>query len=260
MRLMIAATVCAAALCCAAAETKKPVLLYSRYFNAKGEARYLADGNYKEFLQQLSNEFDVRVNSNPLDADTLRDVNVLLIANPSDNAAGNNPPPHHVDENDVRHLTAYVQRGGGLVVMGNQENHNLEVNDMNKLLKQFGLGMTNVYTDAKLLPLPKSTPVIGGLRWAYYTGNSVAIEVRHPAKPRALVNNDLNITPAAGNRNHAGALMAVAEPERGRVLVVTDSGWLTDAVLNNHGIGGVVLKPHDNYEIFRRLAHWLAGK
>ena len=49
---------------------------------------------------------------------------------------------------------------------------------MNKLLGQFGLQFTNLYTDAKLLPLPKGTPTIGGLRWGYYSGNLVLIEAR----------------------------------------------------------------------------------
>ena len=88
-------------------------------------------------------------------------------------------------------------------MMGNQEAHNLEVNAMNKLLKQFGLQFTNLYTDAKLLPLPKNTPIIGGLRWGYYTGNLVLIEANHDAKPRALVMNDLSIAPPKGDRDAA---------------------------------------------------------
>ena len=95
--------------------TKKPVLLYSRYFNALGEARYLPDGTYKEILTRLRNEFDVRVHSQPLKAQTLARINVLLIANPSDKAVGTNPPPPHVTAADIRALTRYVEQGGGLV-------------------------------------------------------------------------------------------------------------------------------------------------
>jgi hypothetical protein len=54
--------------------------------------------------------------------------------------------------------------------------------------------------------------------------------------------------------------MAVAEPGRGRVLVVTDSGWLTDSALDDTGIGGVALKGQENWEIFRRLALWSAHR
>src|SRR6185503_19048178 len=34
----------------AAGSSTKPVLLYSRYFNAEGETRYLPDGTFKEIL------------------------------------------------------------------------------------------------------------------------------------------------------------------------------------------------------------------
>jgi unsaturated rhamnogalacturonyl hydrolase len=241
------------------AADSKPVFLYSRYFNAAGEDRYLPDGNYKDLLQRLGKDFDVRANGQPLTAETLAGVSIVLVANPSDKAVTNNPPPHHFDSRDIAALTDFVKHGGGLIVMGNQENHNLEVEDTNKLLQQFGLQFTNRYTDAKLLPLPKATPIIGGLRWAYYTGNQVRIESSHSAKPRGLVMNDLSIKPAKGPRDEAGALLAVAEPGKGRVAVITDAGWVADFAFNEKGVGGVALKGQDNWEIFHRLARWAAG-
>src|ERR1043165_9349635 len=265
MRLMkVVSTVLWVSLCfagfaqvCFAAETK-PVFLYSRYFNAAGEARYLPDGNYKEVLELLGKDFDVRVNDKPLTSENLKGVDVVLVANPSDKAVGNNPSPHHVDQNDIREITKYVKAGGGFIVMGNQENHNLEIADMNKLLQKFGIQFTNLYTDAKKLILPKETPVIGGLRWAYYTGNLLLLDPRNEAKPRALVMNDLNQKPPKGTRDQAGCLLATSEPGKGRVVVVTDSGWLADWAFNEEGIGGVAIKGQDNWEIFRRLTHWAA--
>jgi hypothetical protein len=241
------------------AADSNPVFLYSRYFNAKGEQRYLPDGTFKDFLKRLGGEFSVRIDDKPLTRATLG-VNVVLVANPSDKAVGDNPPPHHADARDVAELKTFVENGGALIVMGNQENHNLEVDDMNKLLKGFGLQFTNLYTDAKLLPLPKTTPIIGGLRWGYYTGNLVLIEANHAAKPRALVKNDLSIKPPKGDRDQEGVLMAVAEPGQGRVILVTDSGWLTDSALDDTGIGGVALKGQENWEVFRRLALWSAHR
>jgi len=252
-------SLCALDLAAADSPAKKPVLLYSRYYNAPGEARYLPDGTYKDILGRLRDEFEVRVHSQRLNAQTLAGVNVLLIANPSDKAVGTNPPPPHVTAADIDALTRYVERGGGLIVMGNQENHNLEIADMNKLLLRFGLQFTNLYTDVKRLVLPRETPVIGGLRWGYYTGNLLLVTPDHPAKPRPLVLNDLAQKPINGTRDTPGALLAVAEPGRGHVVVVTDSGWLINDALNDKGIGGVAVKGQDNWEIFRRLAHWAAG-
>lgn len=242
-----------------AAEHSKPALLYSRHFNAAGETRYLPDGTYKEVLKRLRDEFEVRVHDQPLTAGTLADVRVLLIANPSDKAVGNHPPPPHVSTADIAVLTRFVERGGGLIVMGNQENHNLEIEDVNKLLMRFGMQFTNLYTDVKKLVLPEKNPLVGGLRWGYYTGNLVQVTPSHPAKPRALILNDLTQKPLKGTRDQEGALLAIAEPGRGRVAVVTDAGWITDDALSEKGIGGVAVKGQDNWEIFRRITRWAAS-
>ena len=236
----------------------KPVLLYSRYYNAEGENRYLPEGTYKQVIQRLREDFDVRIHNKPLTRDTLADVKLLFIVNPSDKAVGNNPAPPHVSAADINVLSEFVKNGGGLIVCGNQENHNLEVEDMNKLLARFGIQATNLYTDAKKLVLPKETPIIGGLRWAYYTGNLLLLDSASPAKPRALVMNDLNQKPPKGTRDQAGCLLATAEPGKGRVVVVTDSGWLADWAFTEEGIGGVALKGQDNWEMFRRLTRWAA--
>lgn len=248
-----------AGLAAADSPAKKPVLLYSRYYNAAGESRYLPDGTYQDILTRLRDEFDVRIHSQPLTAQTLAGVNVLLIANPSDKAVATNPPPPHVTAADIGALTRYAEQGGGLIVMGNQENHNLEIVDLNKLLLRFGLQFTNLYTDVKKLELPRETPVIGGLRWGYYTGNLVLTTPDHSAKPRPLVVNDLTQKLLNGLRDTPGALLAVAEPGRGRVAVVTDAGWISNDALSDKGIGGVSVKGQDNQEIFIRLARWISG-
>src|SRR6185503_17106955 len=194
----------------------KPVLLYSRYYNAEGENRYLPDDTYKQVIQRLRQDFDVRVHNKPPTRETLADVKLLFIVNPNDQAVGNHPSPPHVSVADIKVLTEFVGRGGGLIVSGNQENHNLEVEEMNKLLAKFGIQATNLYTDAKMLVLPKETPVIGGLNWAYYTGNLLVLDTSNPAKPRALVMNDFNQKPSKGTRDQPGCLLASAEPGRGR--------------------------------------------
>jgi len=238
---------------------EKPVLLYSRYFNAAGEARYLPEGTYKQVLNKLGDEFTVRIHNQPLTPQSLQGINLVVIANPSDKAVGTNPPPPHFSPSNIPDLVAFVNAGGGLIIMGNQENHNLEIEDTNKLLREFGLQFKNLYTDAKLLDLGEAIPIIGGLRWAYYTGNLVNLVPNHPARPRALVNND-KAKPLGGERNQAGTLLAIAEPGKGRVAVITDAGWITDSALDGRGIGPVAIKDQDNWEIFRRLARWAAHR
>jgi len=173
---------------------------------------------------------------------------------------GANPPPHHVDQTDIREITKFVENGGGFIVMGNQENHNLEIADMNKLLARWGIQYTNLYTDAKKLNLPKETPMIGGLRLAYYTGNLLLLDKGNSAKPTALVTNDLKQKPEKGERDQDGVLLATARPGQGHALVTTDAGWICDWAFHDIGVGGVALKGQDNWEIFHKLALWAAGK
>src|SRR6185369_1048946 len=82
----------------------KPVFLYSRYFNAEGESRYLPDGNYKDVLTRLADDFEVRVHNKALTAETLADVKLVLIANPSDKAVSDHPAPHHFSTTDIEAL------------------------------------------------------------------------------------------------------------------------------------------------------------
>lgn len=236
----------------------KPTLLYSRYFSAPGGERYSPDGAYKEVMERLGEEFDVRIHKKPLTPKTLAGVKVVFIANPGDKAVGTNAPPPHFSPGDIKTLARFVEQGGGFIIMGNQENHNLEVEDTNKLLARFGLQFTNLFTDFKKLALPTNTQVIGGLRWAYYGGNLLTLDTNHPAKPRGLIRNDLTQKPINGPRDQAGVLLAVSQPGRGRVVAVTDAGWIGNAALNDLGGGATSLQPHDNWEIFRRLARWAA--
>ncbi len=238
----------------------KPVLLYSRYFNAQGENRYEPEGVYSEVMRRLREHFEVRINRQPISRDNLRGVRLVLVVNPSDKAAGTNAAPPHVTARDVENIADYVRAGGGLIVMENQENHNLEVEAMNRLLGRFGIQATNLYTDAKKLVIPKSAPLAGGLRWAYYTGNLLRVDDAHPAHPRAWIVNDLEQKPAKGPRDQTGVLAAIAEPGQGRVAVVTDSGWITNWAFSEEGIGGVAIKGQDNWEIFRRLCDWVAHR
>ena len=260
MMLLIPPGLVARITAAAAPASERPVLLYSLRYQAPGENRYPPQSSYKPILDHLTNTFEVRVSTNAPSARTLHDVAVVLIANPNENAVGTNPPPVHLERPEMLEWATYVGNGGGLILLGNQEGHNLETVRFNLLLARFGLTVTNRYHDAKEIAVPASTPVIGGLRWAYYTGNEVLLTPSHPARPQARVTNDVGTPTATGRRNEAGILLAVAEPLKGRVVVATDAGWLSRNALENIGIGGAVLTHHENAELFERLALWAARR
>lgn len=238
----------------------KPVLLYSRSWNAVGEARYQPDGTFSRILAKLGESFEVKVSADPVTTGGLSGVAVVVIANPSDKAVEGNPPPRHLETSDRAVLTSFVEKGGGLILMGNQENHNLETVSTNLLLGNFGMRWEDRYTDIKGIQLPPETPVIGGLKWGYYSGNTLVLEPAHPAKPQALVRNDLQIPTLGGSRNEPGVLLATATPGKGRVVAVTDAGWIGNSVLEGKGIAGFVVPQDQNGEIFLRLARWAAAQ
>lgn len=242
-----------------AKDEKKPTFLYSRYFNAQGESRYLPDGSYRGILAELGKSLDVRVNSDAPSTTSLANVDVLLISNPSAEAVGDNPAPPRFSPSARQALLEYVYGGGGLIIMGNQENHNLETETTNLLLADFGMKWVDLYTDPKAIKLADETPIIGDLTWAYFTGNLIEMANNHPANPRSLVTNDVKQKPLKGERNQEGCLLAIAEPGKGRVVLITDSGWVNDSVLEGKGIGGVAIKDHDNAEIMTELLLWAAG-
>ncbi len=241
-----------------AEQGQKPVLLYSRYYNAEGETRYLPDGTYSDILAALGEEFDVRIHADRPTRKVLKDVDVILISNPSLNAVDDHPAPAHLDETDRKTLLKFVKQGGGVIVMGNQENHNLETENINRFLSHFGLQWADAYTDAKGLVIPEETPVVGGLKWGYYTGNQVKLtNARHVQRWAVL--NDLKQAPPKGKRDAVGALLAGARYGKGRLVVVSDSGWIINSVLAGKGLGGVVIPDDDNLEIMKRLCRWAAN-
>lgn len=211
-------------------------------------------------MDGLRRDFEVRAHDHPLTDEVLAGVKVLFISNPNDQAVGTNAVPVHMTRGEAARLGRFVERGGGLIVMENQENHNLEVKDMNLLLGRFGIRATNLYTDFKRLSIPTAHPVLGGLRWGFYAGNALELMPSHPARPTVVVQNDASQPLLKGTRDHPGVLMAMATPGRGRVVVGTDAGWLCDWSFDARGINGFAITGQDNREIALRLFRWAAGR
>jgi unsaturated rhamnogalacturonyl hydrolase len=239
-----------------AQDTPRPRLVYSRAWNAIGETRYQPDGSYSRILGALGSTCELTVRTTPESPLSLKATDVLLIANPSAAAVGAHPNPQHFSADDIAALTEYVEAGGGLILFGNQEAHNLETTATNRLLARFGLKWEDRYTDIKRFPLAPDVPIIGGLVWSFYSGNALVLDPAHAAKPIALVTNDVQVPPFHGPRNAAAVLMATATLGKGRVVVATDAGWISNAVLDGQGINGVVVPNADNLVIMQRLVAW----
>ncbi len=239
----------------------KPVLLYSLAFTAEGEKQYDPNGPFREVLERLTQDFQVRYSDQPLSWKTLGGAKVVLIANPCDKAFEGHAPPRHVSQEDIHLLTNYVQGGGGLIFLSNQsEAHNCEKRQANFLLNQFGMGVTEYTIGVKKVQIPADAPIVGGLTWAFYYGSPLMVNESHFAHPRVLVWNDPNVPaePKKGADGLRGPILAVAEVGKGRVVLASDSGWIAQwALLEQEPLG--TLRGQDNWEIFRRLARWTAG-
>lgn len=237
---------------------RRPVVWYCLRYQAPGENRYAPDGTYRDILQTLGQTFEVKVSAAEPTMESLRGVDVVLLANPNDQAFGTNAPPFHMTAKNIATWKQYIRRGGGLILMGNQDNHNLETIEVNQLLREFGMTFEPNYTDLKRLTIPVGVPALAGLRWAYYSGNQIRLIPDHSAHPRPWVTNDPAQPLLKGQRNAAGILMAGAQLGKGRVIVATDSGWISANALNGVGIGGYYISDHDNPEIIRRMLLWAA--
>lgn len=248
--------ICLLLLCSATLMAAQPVFLYARHFNAEGEKRYVPDKDYSQVLERLGETFEVRVNRDEPTLMNLLDVDVILISNPSQSAVSGHPAPPGFSAAMVGRLVDFVRNGGGIIIMGNQENHNLELESTNQLLAHFGMGFEETFTDIKALAIPDNVPMVGGLRWGYYSGNLVTIDAGHVASPVTVIENDSTQPLLKGTRDAKGALLASATLGKGRVIVVTDAGWITNTVLSGPGIANVKIPDHHNFEIFRRLSLW----
>ena len=101
-----------------------------------------ADSSYAGAAAVLAaRDFEVAVHSGgPLTPEALGDVDVLVIAHPSEarweHTVNANPPVFAAAELDA--IEAFVERGGGLLVLGEEEQDKYG-NNLNELLARFGL-------------------------------------------------------------------------------------------------------------------------
>jgi hypothetical protein len=104
------------------------------------------DASYAHAAARLEQrDFAVRANvEQPLLADTLAQTDVLVIAHPSEpeweRTTGTGSP--RLSEAEIDAIEAYVETGGGLIVLGETEQDKYG-NNLNELLARFGLRLAN---------------------------------------------------------------------------------------------------------------------
>ncbi|HEU4658395.1 MAG TPA: DUF6421 family protein [Capillimicrobium sp.] len=190
----------------------------------------------------------------PLDASVLDGVDVLVIAHPSEPAWERTVPegsPRLADD-ELDAIEAFVARGGGLIVLGEEEQAKYG-NNLDELVARFGIRIANdAVSDyahhraaphwvlAELEPAGDGVDLLARVHEAcFYRATTLLVSdgARVLARTAATAS-----TPGA-------PLLAVAEHGRGRVVVAADSDLFGDDCLD----------ALDHEALWLNLVEWAAG-
>ncbi len=200
-------------------------------------------------------DFEVATNADgPLTGETLAAADLLVLAHPSDakwerTVSANSPL---LSSDEIGAIEEFVQRGGGLVVLGEAEQDKYGDN-LNELLARFGVHIDNTTVFDYSRHRDNATRVLGEAvpgtaspsllhlveRVCFYRSGTLTAD-----DPAALVLR----TSAAAAPPRAGLLAAVAYGQ-GRVVVAADSDLF----------GGDFLADLDHRQLWLNLLYWAAA-
>ncbi len=221
-----------------------------------------ADSSYAEAASTLADrEFEVDVNADgKLTPDLLAGVDVLVIAHPSESkweaTVGQGPPL--LDASEINAVDAFVRGGGGLIALGETEQHKYG-NNLNDLLARFGIEVTNAtvqdYEHHREAPSwviaelvrghdgPAERPARGDLlarvdEVCFYRAATLALA--NGARPIARTHDTASPPDAT--------LAAITTMGDGRVAVLSDSDLFGDDCIDDLS----------NRELWLNLVYWAA--
>lgn len=175
-------------------------------------------------------------------AEKLRGARFYIIVSP-DNPA-KNPAPHYMNDHDAGEITAWVKRGGVLVLMENDP-ANADIPHLDRLSDRFGLHFNNVLTHHVIgrehemgrIDVTEPKPPFTR-RHTLFMKDTCSLALSHGAAPLLSWKGDI--------------MMGVAHYGKGTVFAVTDP-WLY-----NEYTGGRNLPPQfDNFGAGREFVAWL---
>ena len=222
------------------------------------QASHPADASLVQAAAALeARDFEVAANSEgPLDAARLAEADVLVIAHPSDprwEATTGEGDPRLADE-EIAAIEEFVERGGGLIVLGETEQEKYG-NNLNELLGRFGVEIeTSTVQDYEhhreapswvLADLVAANgaggadPLTGVEEACFYRAGTLAVS----NGARVIARSFPTAAPASA------PLAAVGEHGAGRVVVLSDSDLFGDDCID----------ALDHRALWVNLAYWAAG-
>ncbi|MGX6446880.1 DUF6421 family protein [Patulibacter sp. S7RM1-6] len=216
-----------------------------------------ADSSYARAAQRLR-AWDVAVDahvSGPITADVLADVDVLVIAHPSDprwerTVAGGDP---RLAPDELAAIDAFVRAGGGLVVLGEEEQEKYG-NNLGELLAPYGVRITNDVVQDYERHRDAPHWVLADLPPARIDGVDVLARVESACFYRSatleLAGDARAIAFASPTSSAPGAaLAAVVAVDGGRVVAFGDSDLFGDDCID----------AESHAALWRNLILWAAG-
>jgi hypothetical protein len=193
----------------------------------------------------------------PLDAEALAGADVLVLAHPSDprwerTVPGGSP---RLTGAELDAIEAFVTAGGGLVVLGEEEQDKYASN-LNALLARFGVAIANDAVSDYVHHDGAPHWVLAELGGGAAGGGGVDLLARvhsacfYRAGRLELRNGAWPLARASASASTPGAtFLAAAEHGAGRVVVAADSDLFGDDCLGEH----------DHADLWLNLVHWVAG-
>lgn len=175
-------------------------------------------------------------------AANLAKTDVYIVVDPD--GLKDNKNPNYVEDSHVNVISAWVQKGGVLVLMAN-DSVNCDLAHFNKLAKTFGITFTargrnfvqGDHYETGAVPIAAGNEIFKQTKKTYLKEFSI-IETKAPAKPVVKVDNDV--------------IMAVAKYGKGTVFAVGDP-WL----YNEYTDGRKIPAEYENAKAAYELAKWL---
>ncbi|MFG1960654.1 DUF6421 family protein [Nonomuraea sp. NPDC049028] len=203
-----------------------------------------------ELLRRLGHTVTAR-QTGPLDAGTLQEQDVLVIAHPSgerwERTTGQGSPVFSAAELDA--VAAFVAGGGGLVVLAEEEQDKYG-NNLAELLGRFGVGVTHATVRDPghahrgvatwvLGERATSDGVLAGVKTAcFYRSGALTLADSLADAASADADSSVDATvlfTSSGSADPAGAPLAVAVRHgRGRVVVFADSDLFGDDSIEDY--------------------------